>query len=487
MKINRKTAFVLVALTILLGVGIALAPQYLTKPATQMSFYVYSTQKDEGGFSLEMSPIFNLDGHLPRKMDFEINVWTPDGWQKATIALAPMTLPKTELNVEWVDIQTAQATSQDTKWNCLVNDAGEIVMYKDKPALKFQLDCDRTEPEVTADEKWGKGNGTYDRPYDPDLLEGKNVKVLYYEGHENGSKTYSRVKVILDGKEVWVRVGIGILLWTPIQDNGVTRYEPVDESRYWDLEDTGNVTDNFKGIWRVDLDYDNDFVEVYLPFKPTTKDQQIEKFWIEYQAGLKTMPYKGSWYMSNWDSSPYAKGYTMLENFPLISDWNEEDYGALFELVTGEKSEHTSIAHLWSVYGMGSGSWWQDDTYEDESAIQVMTFFRQPPNSEVLDTLTPCSANYPDLIRGLHIVNVEPATDIFGTIFSYWDFDPSEGFYVSLGFEGSEYTDNMAVLHDTYIGYIAADEFISDEWSVLDNRPAQYGTIYLYKVTGCQK
>lgn len=482
MKINRnKTAFVLVGLAILLGVGIALAPQYLTKPATQMSFYVYSTQKDEGGFSLEMSPIFNLDGHLPRKMDFEFNVWTPDEWNEATIALAPMTVRKTTLDVEWViDIPTARATSQDTKWNCLENSAGEIVMYKDKPASRFQLDCERIEPEVTSDEKWGRGNGTYEHPFDPTLMEGKYVKVMFFDKKE--SDKFARVKVSVDDKEIWVRVVIGLTWWTPSVQNGVTQYDYDNKlAEYWD-DYTGEVVDNLEGIWHNDPNYDDEFVEILVPYKPTVKDQQIEDYWNQYENGLETMAYKGSWSFVNDPKDPTDKCYNMLKNFPLINAWGEKQYDVLFELCTGEKSEPTSIAHLWSVYGMGSGSWWSDD----KNAIQVMTFFRQPPNSEILGTLTPCATSYPDLIRGLRISRVAPATDTFGTIFSNWDFDPTEGYYVTLGFEDSDHTDTMAVLSNTYFGYIPADQFILDEWDVTDNRPAQFGTIYLYKVTGCQ-
>jgi hypothetical protein len=497
MKINRKTAFVLVGLAILLGFGIALAPQYLTKPATQLSFnlYVHNAQVDNEGKSLiEMSPIYDQDGHLPRKMDILVEYWTSSDWDwhETTIPLAPMTLSKIEINDNVAGLGSVRVSSADTKWVCDAQSDGALVTYNGYPALEYKYNCNRTEPEVTADEKWGKGKGTYENPYDPDLLEGKYVKVMYYEGREDGRWLYARVKVVADGKEMWVRVGIGIELYTPVVKNGVTHYDYPDgehPQEYWDLKDTGNVTDNFEGIWRVDPNYDDVFVSVYIPFKPTEKDEQIEKFWTEYQNGLKTMSYKGSWYMSNWDSSPYAKGYTMLENFPLIKSWTEADYDTLFELVTGEKSEPTSIGHLWSVYGMGSGSLWNSDTdnWDPTKGVQVMTFFRQPPNSEILGTLTPCSQNYPELIRGLSISKVEPATDSFGTIFSEWEFNADNGFYVTLGFKGEDYTDTMAVLNGTYFAFIPADQFIEDEWGVTDNRPAQFGTISLYQVAGCQK
>lgn len=342
--------------------------------------------------------------------------------------------------------------------------------------------------DVTDDDRYGRGDGSYEHPYDPSLFEGKKVKILRYLGSRSsgGVTTISRVKIQTEDEEVvWVRVGLAITLRSPYVEKGLTHYD-YEQEHYYSFDDYWHIVDSgFEGIWINDPDYDDEFVDVYAPATPTSKDIKIETHWSTFITATETMPYDGSWYDSHWSDSSYGKCYTMLENFPFVTEWGLEEYEDMFQLCSGERSEPTSVAHLWSVYGMGSGGVWGSS--DESRSVHLMTFLSQPPNSTILGVLTPCSEFPLPLIGGLEIRDVVPAQNSFGTVFSDWSFHRREGLDVILAIEGEDYTNKDGVVTGTYFGYIPESQFSTGEWDVLDNYPAQEGEIQLWQIEACQE
>jgi len=137
-KISVLNLLVLIVLAILAGAVLALAPRFLTPPASEMSFYLYvDTTVDS--VLLDLSPIFGLNGHLPWKMEVEVLGYGDD--VQATIPLAPMTQSKVEVK-GGVVLMSVRVTSDSSSWGCIQGRTDYYTSTQNGRLLpKIRFDC----------------------------------------------------------------------------------------------------------------------------------------------------------------------------------------------------------------------------------------------------------------------------------------------------------------------------------------------------------
>lgn len=233
-----------------------------------------------------------------------------------------------------------------------------------------------------------------------------------------------------------------------------------------------------------------DIGDEYVPYNPYLDPEVVNQAWELYEEGMKDYSFEVTEAKSSHprDNGTYqGMCQTLLERFSLWSG-NLTTYENLFFTCTGEQAQKSSIAYLWSIYGLGNSGTWTNGYDEEDSGkwVTVMTFSYQPPNSTIVGVLTPCDKSYPELISGMKIENVFPATQYFWTMYNGLNYHKEDGFEISFSFDGKERPSTVSVLEGSFFGFIAHDEFFTQELDVRDNVPMSYGTIYLYEVEGCR-
>ncbi len=152
----------------------------------------------------------------------------------------------------------------------------------------------------------GPGNGSFEDPFLPILLEGKEVIIKTY--------VLPKVQVEIMGRNIWVKVSKNIYFYTPYTVNNITDFMLIEGS---------NPVD-FSGVWRNQPRGNFEYANVYQIYAPTTDDLRINQYWETYVGRLKDLGLrKNENYYPDQHESPYQKCKIMLGNSAIVETWSE--------------------------------------------------------------------------------------------------------------------------------------------------------------------
>lgn len=161
----------------------------------------------------------------------------------------------------------------------------------------------------------GPGNGTFEDPFLPILLEGKEVTIKTYD--------LPKVQVEIMGRIIWVNVSKNIYFYTPYTVNNITDFMLIEGS---------NPVD-FSGVWHNQPGGKFEYAHIYQIYAPTTDDLRINQYWETYVDKLKDLGLrKNENYYPDQHEATYQKCKIMLGNSSIVETWSEVENQYFFSL-----------------------------------------------------------------------------------------------------------------------------------------------------------
>ena len=173
-----------------------------------------------------------------------------------------------------------------------------------EPTVATLPDVATPSPTSTLLPSIGPGNGSFEDPFFPTILEGKEVVI----------KTYNlpKIEVEMTNRSIWVKLNQGLYTYTPYTINNVTDFMLIES----------DSPVGFTGVWRSQQGASFDYAHLYKTYTPTTDDLEINQYWETYVDKLKDLGLrKNENYYPDQHESPYQKCKIMLGNSRIVETW----------------------------------------------------------------------------------------------------------------------------------------------------------------------